>query len=73
MTTSPVIIADEAERLPVADRIRLVERLLDSLDKSDPEIDRVWAEAGERRLDGYLRGEVTATHAADVLAKHLEP
>ncbi len=72
MTSSPDMIADEAERLPVADRIKLVERLLDSLDKSDPEIDRVWTDESERRLDRYLRGDDTARPAADVLAKYLK-
>jgi hypothetical protein len=41
-------------------------------DKPDPEIDRAWAEASERRLDAYLRGETTARDAKDVLAKQLK-
>jgi len=59
-------IVKEAERLPAADRIRLVEHLLATLD-------RAWVEEGERRLDSYLRGETTARDARDVLAKHLKP
>jgi len=66
-------IAKEAERLPAADRIRLIEFLLESLDKPNPDIDRIWAEEGERRLDAYLRGETHARDAGDVLAKHLKP
>jgi putative addiction module component (TIGR02574 family) len=66
-------IAKEAQGLPAADRIRLVEFLLASLDKPDPDIDRIWAEESERRLDAYLRGEVTARDAKEVLAKHLKP
>ena len=66
-------IAKEAETLPAADRIRLVEYLLASLDKADPDIDRIWAEEGERRFNAYLRGETTARDAKDVLAKHLKP
>jgi putative addiction module component (TIGR02574 family) len=67
------LLAEEAERLPPADRIELVERLLSSLDKPDPEIDRAWAEEGERRLDAYLSGFTTARDAEEVLAKHLKP
>ena len=65
-------IADEAERLPAADRIRLVERLLATLDTPDPSIDRAWAAEAERRLEAYERGETTARDARNVLAKHLK-
>lgn len=73
MNKSTTSIAEEAERLPVADRIRLVEHLLATLDKPDPEIDQAWAEESERRLDACLRGDTTARDANDVLAKHLKP
>ncbi len=65
-------LAEEAERLPAAESIQLVERLLSSLDKCDPEIDGAWAEECERRLDNYLSGAVAARDAEDVLAKHLK-
>jgi putative addiction module component (TIGR02574 family) len=73
MNSRTTSIAEEAERLPAADRIRLVEHLLATLDRPDPEIDRAWADESERRLDSYLRGETTARNAADVLDKHLKP
>jgi Putative addiction module component len=73
MNTSITSLAEEAERLPAADRVRLVEHLLATLDKPDPEVDRVWAEESERRLDAYLRGDTRARDAKDVLAKHLKP
>jgi putative addiction module component (TIGR02574 family) len=66
-------IVEEAERMPAADRIRLVEHLLATLDRPDPEIDRAWMEESERRLESYLRGKTTARDARDVLAKHLKP
>jgi putative addiction module component (TIGR02574 family) len=66
-------ITEEAERLPATDRIRLVEHLLATLDKPDPDIDRAWADESERRLDAYLQGEATARDAKHVLAKHLKP
>ena len=73
MNTRITLIAKEADRLPVADRVKLVEHLLATLDKPDPEIDRAWADESERRLDAYLRGETTARDAKEVLAKHLKP
>jgi putative addiction module component (TIGR02574 family) len=68
MNTRTALIAAEAERLPAADRIKLVEHLLTTLDKPDPEIDQAWIEESERRLDAYLRGETTARDAKDVCA-----
>jgi putative addiction module component (TIGR02574 family) len=73
MNTRITLIAEQAGRLSAADRIKLVEHLLATLDKPDPEIDRAWAEESERRLDAYLQGETTARDATDVLAKHLKP
>jgi hypothetical protein len=72
MNARSKLIAKEAEGLPAADRIRLIEYLLASLDKPDPDIDRIWADEGERRLDADLRGETTSRDARDVLAKHLD-
>jgi putative addiction module component (TIGR02574 family) len=66
-------IIEEAERLSVLDRVRLVEHLLATLDKPDPDIDRTWAQECEQRLDRYLRGETTALDAEDVLAGYLKP
>ena len=54
-------------------RIEIVERLLNSLDKPDPEIDKAWADESERRLDEYLAGGVAARDAEEVLAKYLKP
>jgi putative addiction module component (TIGR02574 family) len=73
MNTRLQTIAEEAERLSVSDRVRLVEHLLATLDKADPEIDRAWAEECARRRDRYLRGETTALDAEDVLARYLKP
>jgi putative addiction module component (TIGR02574 family) len=66
-------LAEQAEQLSAEDRIKLVEHLLASLDRPDPDIDRAWAEESERRLDAYLRGEEIAFDAKDVLAKYLKP
>ena len=73
MTKPMTAILHDAEQLPAVDKVELIERLLDGLDKPDVEIDTEWASEGERRLDVYLRGETTAKTADEVLAKHLKP
>ncbi|KAI5915422.1 addiction module protein [Thauera sp. 2A1] len=60
-------IAAEAMNLPAADRWRLVERLMSSLE-SDDEIARAWAEEVERRIDAFERGDTSATPVDDVIA-----
>jgi putative addiction module component (TIGR02574 family) len=40
------------------DKIRLVEMLLESLDKADPEIEAAWVAESERRYAAYKRGEI---------------
>lgn len=66
-------LAEEAERLPPAERIEIVERLLNSLDKPDHGIDKAWADEAERRLDEYLAGGVAGLDGEEVLAKYLKP
>ncbi len=65
-------VAEAAQKLPIGERIRLVEILLQSLNQRNHEIDQVWFDKCERRLDAYERGEMAALEAADVLAKHLK-
>jgi putative addiction module component (TIGR02574 family) len=71
------IVTDAAKRLSLAarnlspaDRLELVERLLDSLDAPDETIDRLWLAEAEDRLAAYRRGEIEAVPLATVLAKY---
>jgi putative addiction module component (TIGR02574 family) len=56
-----------ALKLAPEERFALVDEILRTLDKPDPEIDRLWIEEAERRLAAYRRGEVKGIPAADVL------
>jgi hypothetical protein len=51
------VLTQEAERLSPAERIRLVEHVLATLDKADAELDRRRTEESEPRLNGYLHGQ----------------
>jgi len=42
------------------ERIRLVEAILYSLDKTDPEIEKSWIAESEARYEAYRRGELQA-------------
>jgi len=64
------IIADNALSLPVIQRVELVELLLSSLDHPDKEIDDLWAEEAESRIDAYEMGKVKAVSLEQVLSKY---
>lgn len=61
-----------ALKLPASERAVLADELLHSLDKTDPEIDALWAKEAEDRLAAYDRGEIEAIDADAVLAEMRE-
>ena len=53
-------IEQEVLSLPAHERIELIDRLIESLNlPSDPEIDRLWAEEGEKRFSELETGSIT--------------
>ena len=50
-------ILDDALTLSAAERAALVEKLLSSLGKPDPALDRLWAEEAEARIEAAERGD----------------
>jgi putative addiction module component (TIGR02574 family) len=61
-------IEAEALQLPPADRARLVERLIASLDV-DPEVEDAWAEEVERRHQEVENGAVSMLPGPETLAR----
>jgi hypothetical protein len=58
---------ESALKLDPAERFALVDEILRSLDKPDPEIDRLWIEEAERRLAAHRHKDVPGIPARDVL------
>lgn len=72
-TMKPVIMEKEALQLPVAERVRLVDALMDSLDdEAAKEIEAAWASEADSRRDAFLRGELETEDglAAIAAARH---
>lgn len=63
-------LSQQAAQLPPAERMELVERILDTLDIPDPNLDALWAKEAEDRLAAYRRGEISALPLAEVLGKY---
>ena len=63
-------VVSDALSLPPRSRAKLAEQLLESLD--DPkqkEIDRLWADEVEDRIDAYERGELKAIPGEEVFRR----
>ena len=68
MSSSVEVLEAEVLQLPVAERARLVERLIASLD-ADPEIEEAWAAEVERRQAQLETGAAALRPGPEVLAK----
>jgi len=68
MTTAK--LAREALSLPPKSRAKLAEKLLESLDDSkQQEIDALWAEEAESRIDAFEQGKLKAVPGREVFRK----
>jgi hypothetical protein len=62
------ILEAEALNLPQADRSRLVDRLIASLER-DPEWEAAWSAEADRREERIARGEATWIPGAEAIAR----
>lgn len=70
MPTTSEALSAQAAQLPSAERIEVVERILDSLEQPDALLEALWAEAVNDRMAAYRRGEIKAVALIDVIAKY---
>ena len=64
MSTAEII--EQALHLKASERYALLELLHQSLDKPDPEIDRVWQEEALRRVRAYDEGKLATVTMDEV-------
>jgi putative addiction module component (TIGR02574 family) len=53
-------LARKAANLRPVDRLKLVEAIIYSLDRIDPDIENAWVAESEARYEAYKRGEIEA-------------
>ncbi len=70
MTTTAEVRSAQAVKLTAEERMEVVERILDSLDKPDAALDDLWAKEADDRLAAYRRGEVRSVALSEVIAKY---
>ena len=73
MIRSSAKVVNDALSLPPRSRAKLAEKLLESLDNPrQQEIDRLWAEEVEDRIDAYEKGSLKAIPGNEVF-RRLKP
>ncbi len=65
-----MVAYEEVFDLKPLDKIHLIDQLLLSLDLPNNELDKIWTEEAERRIDAYEAGKTQATDVYEVLAKY---
>ncbi|RLA45913.1 MAG: hypothetical protein DRR04_08055 [Gammaproteobacteria bacterium] len=63
-------VTNQALELPALERAKLVEQLLCSLEQVDKNIDLVWIDEAEARIDAYDRGTIEAVSINEVFGKY---
>lgn len=63
-------IIKEALTLKPAQKAKLIDELLSSLNESSKEIDELWAKEAEGRLEAYEQGRIKAVSLERVLEKY---
>jgi putative addiction module component (TIGR02574 family) len=66
MTANAEQVLANALSLPPNERAQLAEQLFASLDISPDELDHLWAQEADSRIDAYERGEIKAIPANEV-------
>jgi putative addiction module component (TIGR02574 family) len=69
MSVSTESLLHQALQLPSNERAALVDGLIVSLDKPDPELDAIWLKEAEDRLSAYRSGDIDAVDAEQVFAE----
>jgi hypothetical protein len=58
-------ILEQALHLKANDRFLLIEELLKSLDKPDENINKIWEEEANKRVDSYKNGKIETVNEKD--------
>jgi putative addiction module component (TIGR02574 family) len=53
-------LLEQALTLNVNERTKLIDELFKSIDKPDEEIDQIWVDEADKRLEAYRKGKIKA-------------
>ena len=64
------MILTEISPLKPVEKLRLVDEILNSLNRPDSELDKLWAQEAESRIDAYDAGKLSSVSAVEVFKKY---
>lgn len=67
---APKDLIERVLSLSPTEKAELVDKLLSSLDQTDPELDKLWAKEAESRIDAYEQGRLKAVSLEKVMEKY---
>ena len=70
MVTTPIDLVREFKKLPMPERVRILDIMMREIIRPNPEIDRVWAHEASIRWDVYKKGQVKPIPYEEVISKH---
>lgn len=70
MTQENRSIVEDALSLSMNERIELVEKLLESLDTPNAELNAIWAQESYARIEAYEKKQLTSKPLSEVLSKY---
>ncbi|NER35783.1 MAG: addiction module protein [Oscillatoria sp. SIO1A7] len=65
------ILVNSVLELPPNERARLLDIIVTSLDRPDSQIDNIWLDEAEKRLEAFRAGRTKGIPASDVLRGNL--
>ena len=63
-------ILDEISPLKPVEKLQLVDKILNSLNLFDRQVDTIWAQEAEDRIEAYERGMLSVVNEDDVFSKY---
>ncbi|MHC4873864.1 MAG: addiction module protein [Planctomycetota bacterium] len=63
-------LKSKALQLKDVDKVHLVELILDSIDRPDPEIEKEWVKESEKRYAAYKKGKIKAIPYSKIIKKY---
>jgi putative addiction module component (TIGR02574 family) len=63
-------LISKAIKMKPAEKAEIIDRLLQSLDKPDKEIDKLWKKEAEKRIDAYEAGDIQTVTLQEVREKY---
>ena len=70
MATQADKLVTEIRALPDEEKLRVLDAILTDLDKSDQEIDQVWAEEARKRWNSYKAGRLQTVSYEELMRKY---